>query len=121
MFDVKSNPAGRLLVITYSGHVEAVEMPFCVNQVKICLGAMKPGFRLLEDFSAMESMDSACAFHMASIMDLCNAMEVGRVVRVTPDPRKCIGLNILSHFHYAPGISIMTYESLEDAMRGLED
>ena len=120
MFEVKNDPQGQLITITYSGHVEAGEMPFCVNQVKICLGSMEPGFRLLADFSAMVSMDAVCSFHMALIMDLCNAMEVGRIARVVPDPHKDIGLNILSFFHYDPGIPIMTYENLPAALKSLE-
>jgi hypothetical protein len=121
MYEVQSDLPGQLLVIRYSGHVEAGEMPFCVNRVNICLAGMKPGFRLLADFTAMESMDSVCAFYMAQIMDLCSAKEVGHIARVIPDPHKDIGLNILSFFHYAPDVRITTYECLEDAQRGLED
>jgi hypothetical protein len=43
------------------------------------------------------------------------------VVRVVPDPRKDIGLNILSQFHYGPQIKLVTFESLAKALSALMD
>ena len=42
--------------------------------------------------------------------------QVAEVIRVMPDPRKDIGLNILSQFHYGPNIRITTYETLAEAL-----
>jgi hypothetical protein len=36
-----------------------------------------------------------------------------------PDPRKDIGLNILSQFHYGPEIRVMTFETLADAVTSI--
>jgi hypothetical protein len=36
-----------------------------------------------------------------------------------PDPRKDIGLNILSQFHYGPNVSIATFETLADAIQSI--
>jgi hypothetical protein len=38
---------------------------------------------------------------------------------VIPDPRKDIGFNILSLFHYRHDIHIVTCETLEEAKRAL--
>jgi hypothetical protein len=54
-------------------------------------------------------------------MDLVAAKQVGLIVRVIPDPRKDIGLNILSYFHYGPQVRIETYQSLRDALESLSD
>ena len=37
------------------------------------------------------------------------------------DPRKDIGLNILSLFHYGRGVQIVSCETLEEAMEALEE
>jgi len=52
-------------------------------------------------------------------MDLLNKQGVSTVVRVIPDPRKDIGFNILSLFHYRPDVQIVTCETLEEAMKVL--
>jgi hypothetical protein len=64
-------------------------------------------------------MDAAAAPHIADIMDALAAKQVATVLRVMPDPRKDIGLNILSQFHYGPSIRILTFETLADAIESL--
>jgi hypothetical protein len=36
-----------------------------------------------------------------------------------PDPRKDIGLNILSQFHYGPDVTVTTFETVADAIRSI--
>ncbi|MGA8658501.1 MAG: hypothetical protein WB586_20360 [Chthoniobacterales bacterium] len=50
--------------------------------------------------TGLKSMDPAGAPYIGSVMDLCVTKQVEHVVRVIPDPRKDIGLNIMSHFRY---------------------
>jgi hypothetical protein len=119
MFCVENDKACKLLTITYSQHVGVLEMPFCVNQIKNSVAHMESGFRLLVDFSGMESMDVACAVHLAQIMDVCSKKGVDSVFRIIPDSHKDIGLNILSLFHYGPNVTIIHYENREEAMRDL--
>jgi hypothetical protein len=66
-------------------------------------------------------METACAPEIAAIMDLLVEKQVGTVVRVVPDPRKDIGLNILSQFHYGPEVRLITCESLAAALQWLSD
>jgi hypothetical protein len=61
-------------------------------------------------------MEPAAATHLAEIMDTLAAKEVAAVVRVIPDPRKDIGLNILSQFHYGRNVNLATFESLAAAL-----
>ena len=78
-----------------------------------------PGFHVLADFRWLESMDSTAAPHLAEIMDALTEKGVGSVTRVFSDPRKDIGLNILSQFHYGPNVSITTFETLADAVQSI--
>jgi hypothetical protein len=43
------------------------------------------------------------------------------VVRIIPDPRKDIGLSIMSVFHYRRGVRIVTCETLAEALSALAD
>jgi len=61
-------------------------------------------------------MEPAASTHIAEIMDALAEKKVALVVRVVPDPRKDIGLNILSQFHYGPKIKLVTFESLAEAL-----
>ena len=79
----------------------------------------RPGFRLLADFRWLESMDPAGGQSIAEIMDAMTEKQVAEVIRVMPDPRKDIGLNILSQFHYGPNIRITTYETLAEALASM--
>ena len=80
---------------------------------------MRPGFRVLADLTCLESMDPSGAPYIGSVMDLSVTKEVEHVVRVIPDPRKDIGLNIMSYFHYGSKIRVTICENLADAMRQL--
>ena len=54
---------------------------------------------------------------MGQVMDLFNAKGVAMVVRVIPDPKRDIGLNILSLFHYSRKVRIVTVKSLDEATK----
>jgi hypothetical protein len=75
----------------------------------------------LSDLSDLEIMDPDCAAEIEFGMDLCNKAGVSKVVRVIPDPRKDIGLTIMSVFHYHRGVKIVTCETLAQALQALED
>ena len=49
-------------------------------------------------------------------MDICNQNGVAEVVRIIPDPKRDIGLQLMSYFHYGDDVQIVTCESLEKAM-----
>ena len=61
-------------------------------------------------------MDVACVPHIEKIMELCDEKKVSAVVRVIPDPKRDIGLQIMSHFHYGADVRIMTCANMDEAM-----
>jgi hypothetical protein len=61
-------------------------------------------------------MDVSCAPHIRDIMDMCNQNGVAEVVRIIPDPKRDIGLQIMSYFHYNTDVHIVTCESADEAM-----
>jgi hypothetical protein len=82
---------------------------------------MTPGFHALTDYRWLEHMETGAAQYVAEIMDALASAGVTSVFRVVPDPRKDIGLNILSQFHYGPAIRVTTFESLADAAQSLAE
>ena len=119
MYAVELDQSKRLLVISAAQKVTAEEANVAAQRIRELLHDVAPGFRVLADFRWLESMDSAAAPHIAKIMDALTEKEVASVTRVMPDPRKDIGLNILSQFHYGPEVKITTFETLADAVQSI--
>ena len=119
MYAVELDQSKRLLVISAVQRVTAEEVNAVAQRVRELLQDVTPGFRVLVDFRWLESMDSAAAPHLATIMETLTDKGVASVARVVTDQRKDIGLNILSQFHYGSEIQITTFETLADAVQTL--
>ena len=117
MFQAELDSAANLLKVSFSGTVGPDEAKHCVEESRALLRPVPPGFRLLTDLSGLEKMDLACVPFLNQMMDLCNEKGVATVVRIIPDPRKDIGLNILSLFHYERRVQILTCETRLEAMK----
>jgi len=121
MYKVELDQSKRLLVISAARHVTAEEVNAVAQSVCELLHDVALGLRVLVDFRWLESMDSAAAPHLAKIMETLTEKRAASVARVLTDPRKDIGLNILSQFHYGPEIQITTFETLADAVQTLAE
>src|SRR2546430_9038532 len=119
MYSVETDRSKRLLVISAAGEVTKKEVEIVALRVREMMKEVTPGFRVLTDFRWLDRMEPAAAKHIAEIMDAVAEKEVGIVVRVIPDPRKDIGFNILSQFHYGPKTKLATFESLAEALSAL--
>ena len=119
-YAIEADTASNLLVIRYRAGVGSSDVERCAVEVSKALTGLTPGFRLLADFTDLESMDVACAPHLRHIMRLCNEKEVSAVVRVIPNPQRDIGLRIMSFFHYGPEVHIATCATLDEAREILD-
>jgi len=119
MYAVELDQSKRLLVISAAQKVTAGEANLAARRVRELLQDVAPGLHVLADFRWLESMDPTAAPHIAEIMDALAEKEVASVTRVMPDPRKDIGLNILSQFHYGANVKIATFEILADALQNI--
>jgi hypothetical protein len=119
MYSVEADKSKRLVVISAAGQVTKEEAKQAAQELREILKDFAPGFRVLADFKWLQSMDTGAARHVAEIMDALTEKQVAAVIRVIPDPRKDIGLNILSQFHYGPEIQIATFDTLADALQKL--
>jgi anti-anti-sigma regulatory factor len=113
-------PRNRL-VIRYHGSVVPKETEDGLEQIRSGLAELQTPFRLLVDFTDLDSMDVKCAPFVEKAMDLCNAKGTSMVVRVIPDPHRDIGMQIMSIFHYGGDVQIFTCQTLAEAEQILSD
>jgi hypothetical protein len=116
---VEADVGRNLIEVRYAGHVRPPEVVAVLGKVTTLLPTFRPGFTFLADLSALESMDVECGLPISQLMDLCNAAGIGTVVRIIPDPRKDIGLKILSIIHYRRGVRVLTFQDGAEARRAL--
>jgi anti-anti-sigma regulatory factor len=76
---------------------------------------------MVTDITHLKSMDASCTPSLEKMMDLCDAKGVGMVVRIVSDPRRDIGFNIMSLFHYTRAVIILTCSNWDEAERALKD
>lgn len=108
------------MFISFIQQVHPEELQRAQEDVKALLADLPPGYRLLVDYSPMESMDLACAPEIGRTMDLIDQSGVSMIVRVQPDASKDIGMNILTRFHYRSQPNVITCCSLAEAFEKLE-
>jgi hypothetical protein len=118
-YKVRGDVEGNLIEILYRGCVGSSDVVAVYEKVCALLPLMRQGFTLLADLSALESMDLECVVYITRIMDACNKSGIGTVVRIVPDPKKDIGLNILSIIHYRRGVHVLTFQNLAEAERAI--
>jgi hypothetical protein len=121
MFKAEVDKSKNLLKFVFSQRVTPDETARWREKLGGLLAETRPGFKLLSDFSGLESMDFACAPDVEVVMDLCNKAGISKVVRIITDPRQDIGLNIMSLFHYPRRIPIVTCPTMEEALKALAD
>jgi hypothetical protein len=114
-FEIEVDLGRNLARTHYRGNVSAADMQQGVQQVEAILPQLRPDFIVLADLSELDVMEIECGPHIAKIMDLCKAHGVGMVVRIIPDPKKDIGMNILSLVHYRGQVKIVTCETRAEA------
>ena len=117
--DVEIDVARNLACMRFNGHVAEAQVKAGAEEVAKLLPQMQAGFAVLVDLSGLDAMDLNCVPYLGKIMDLCKKQGVGLVVRVTPDPAKDIGLNILSVIHYRGKVRVVTCATLAEAERAL--
>ena len=111
----EADPSQALVTVRYGGNVTRDEAAQGWTDASNAIARMEKGFRVLVDMTDLQRMDIACAPFIEKVMDLCQEKGVVEIVRVIPDPRRDIGMQIMSHFHYDSGVRIVTCQTLAQA------
>jgi hypothetical protein len=109
------NKAKQLFFLNYVGQVRRSDLERRWDDFKGLVAELSPGFRLLVDLTGLESMKLDCMDAIGEFMQFMDQSGVGMVVRVVPDPKKDIGLNILTVFHYQKRPQVVTCRTLAEA------
>jgi len=72
---------------------------------------------VLTDMGRLDSISVDCGVEIGKTMEKCDQKGVGLIVRVIPDPKKDIGLSILSLFHYSRRPRAVTCENMLEAAK----
>jgi hypothetical protein len=115
MIRVEADKSKNVLRFIFSHRVTVADMKKSFEDAKARIAELQSGFTLLSDLTDLEIMDPKCAADIERVMDLCRKAGVARAVRIIPDPRKDIGLSIMSLFHYGRKVRIATCETREEA------
>jgi len=73
-------------------------------------------FKLLVDFSSVDTMDLAVKAEIEKAMDLFNAQGVTEIFRVMPDPNMELGFNLISNSHYSKKVKVHTMRSRQEVL-----
>lgn len=109
----------RLLCLNYVQRVVPADLENAREEMKSVLAELPDGFRLLGDFSQVESVDPDCSVEMGRTMDIFDQRGVNLILRVIPDSSKDIGLNILTVFHYRHPPRVISCRNLAEALHQL--
>ena len=113
------NKAKQLFLLSYFGQVSRSDLERSREDYNGLLAELRPGFRLLVDLTGLESMKLDCMDLIGEFMRLMDQSGVGMVVRVIPDPKKDIGLNILTIFHYRKRPRVVSCRTMTEAAAAL--
>jgi hypothetical protein len=116
---ITANKPKQLLLFTFAGHVTPDQILQSAKDLPPLLTDLSPGFRVLADLTALESMTLECAPEIGKVMDLCAKAGVKLIVRVIPDPAKDIGFTILTRFHYPSKPRALVCQTLLEAAKQL--
>jgi len=117
MFLATMNKSKQLLCASFIENVTADELVRSYDEVAMMINDLQPGFRVLTDMGRLDSIGADCGVEIGKVMELSDQKGVGLIVRVIPDPKKDIGLSILSLFHYSRRPRMVTCENMLEAAK----
>lgn len=115
--EVQTDLDRNVIELRFRGDVTPADMRACLQEISAVLPQVRPGFTVVTDLSALNTMSLDCAPDLTKAMDAFRARGVATVVRVIPDPTKDIGFNILAIVHYRRGIRVITCKTRAEANR----
>ena len=113
MIKLSHDKKRNIVILSYEGNVNIKEEKELYRKLQTLIPKCHRGFKLLVDLSLVDNIKKEVLPVIKKIMDLFDQHGISEVIRIIPDPDKDIGFNILSIFHYAKDIKMLTCQSLE--------
>ena len=115
MIKVNFDAEHNAVVIELEGSIDDAQAKRVLSDLEKVLPKTKKGFRLLADFSSVETMELDVQGEIGKAMDLLNAKGVAEILRVLPDPDLEIGFNVMGAAHYSKQVRVHTFSCRAEA------
>ena len=115
MIKVDYDCGKNAVIVELAGNVDAAQAGQMLFEIESVLANVEKGFKLLVDYSAVETTEPDVEGVIVKGMDFFNAKGVDEVIRVLPDPDLEIGFNELSVFHYSRSVEIRSVRTRAEA------
>ena len=115
MVKVRYDRTRNTVIVEFEGNVDAAQAKRFVADFDKVRPEPTKEFKLLTDFSLVDTMEFSVKSEIEKAMDFLNAQGVTEIVRVIPDPNMDIGFNLMSAAHYSKRIKVHTLRSRQEA------
>jgi anti-anti-sigma regulatory factor len=103
------------VIVEFEGNVDAEQAKQFFADFEKIRPEPEKDFKLLTDFSLVDTMEFSVKGEIEKAMDLFNAQGVTEIIRVIPDANMDIGFNLMSASHYSKQIEVHTLRSRQEA------
>jgi anti-anti-sigma regulatory factor len=120
MVKVRYDRKRNTVIVEFEGNVDAEQARQFFPDLEKVRPKLEKDFKLLTDFSLVDTMEFSVKGEIEKAMDLFNAQGVREIIRVIPDAHMDIGINLMSASHYSKQIKVHTLRSRQEAEAHLE-
>src|SRR5437773_3229947 len=115
MIKVSYNQEHNTVIIEFQGNIDATQAEQFFFDIEKVLPKHGKGFKLLTDFSSVDTMELEVQRAIKKAMEFFNARGVSEILRVIPDPAMEIGFNAMSASRYSKEVKVHTLRSRQEA------
>ena len=103
------------VIIEFEGNIDGMQAEHFFSDLEKVLPKHGKGFKLLADFTSVQTMEMNVKAEIEEAMELFDAKWVTDILRVLPDPAMDIGFDIMSKAHYSKKPNIHIFRSRKEA------
>src|SRR6478672_4993564 len=115
MVKVRYDGKRNTVIVDFEGNVDAGQAKQFFADLEKVRPKLEKDFKLLTDFSLVDTMEFSVKREIEKAMDLFNAQGVTEIIRVIPDANMDIGFSLMSAAHYSKQIKVHTVRSRQEA------
>lgn len=119
MIKVSYDGEHNTAIVEFQGNIDATQAEQFFLDVEKVLPKHAKGFKLLADFSSVETMELEVQRAIKKAMEFFNERGVTEILRVIPDPALEIGFNAMSASRYSKEVKVHTLRSRQEAQAHL--
>src|SRR3989442_10783694 len=119
MIKVSYNQEHNTVIIEFEGNIDGAQAEQFFFDIENVLPTHGKGFKLLTDFSSVDTMELEVQRAIKKAMEFFNEQGVTEILRVIPDPAMDIGFKVMSISRYSKEVKVHTLRSRQEAQAHL--